>query len=407
MTKQDILNILYSERQRIKDISNKPGWSIWAIIGSISVCIWFLIELIFNNSINWIYTIPIAFVLFNVLLTLSTIVLNTRKRKDNNRYKSFNEILSKESIIQLILICVILCIELIFLIINSHLWSKTCWLLYIAKIGLSTYILNIAIALVIYFIKIPNQKKQNKKVTKLIILVYAIFWVGIITVFIYPVIGNSVTQLEIKTSILISVIYILFVQLPFAGNSNKSVSCIDDLIDCVLFEPNVEEAKIFKELEVIELGLKLPEYMQETLSILQFYSQLLYNRDNELHELEKQLNSPSKIEEKIKLAEIMRKKASESLSMGKKSLKAQQNILGIIQSYYEDPLFSELLQKTKCFADELNGNINKCLSSIDNIYNTIVDFISQVELLVKGELIDGETKCQFCRKYSIIWDNKI
>lgn len=46
MTKKDILDILYAERNRLLSVYTRPGWTTWALFAAIGSLIWILIVLV-------------------------------------------------------------------------------------------------------------------------------------------------------------------------------------------------------------------------------------------------------------------------------------------------------------------------------------------------------------------------
>ena len=70
MTKKELLDILYAERNRLTSIYSRPGWTTWAIIVAIVSLAWSLIDPIYNHSFSIHISIAICYALFNLLLVL-------------------------------------------------------------------------------------------------------------------------------------------------------------------------------------------------------------------------------------------------------------------------------------------------------------------------------------------------
>lgn len=70
MTKKELLDILYAERNRLTSIYSRPGWTTWAIIVAIVSLAWYLIGPIYNHTFSVRISIAVCFALFNLLFVL-------------------------------------------------------------------------------------------------------------------------------------------------------------------------------------------------------------------------------------------------------------------------------------------------------------------------------------------------
>lgn len=68
MTKQELLNILYAERDRVEKKYTYPGWTPWAIYAAVATLGWAAWDLI-DKGVDW-YAVFIGFYVLFVLYFL-------------------------------------------------------------------------------------------------------------------------------------------------------------------------------------------------------------------------------------------------------------------------------------------------------------------------------------------------
>lgn len=66
MTKEEALSILYSERSRLQDKYNMPGWTVQIVIATIGVLIFQIVNILMDYQIDFNYSVGICFVLFDL-----------------------------------------------------------------------------------------------------------------------------------------------------------------------------------------------------------------------------------------------------------------------------------------------------------------------------------------------------
>lgn len=73
MTKEEVLSILYSERSRLQEKYNTPGWTVAVVIATIATVFFQGVNLFLENFINWNLSFAICFLLFDIVILIGLI----------------------------------------------------------------------------------------------------------------------------------------------------------------------------------------------------------------------------------------------------------------------------------------------------------------------------------------------
>lgn len=73
MTKEEVLSILYSERSRLQEKYNTPGWTVAVVIATIATIFFQGVNLFLENFINWNLSFAICFLLFDIVILIGLI----------------------------------------------------------------------------------------------------------------------------------------------------------------------------------------------------------------------------------------------------------------------------------------------------------------------------------------------
>jgi hypothetical protein len=289
--RSQLLSLLNEEISQIHKEESKPGWTIWALFGGISTCIWLFINQIEKVTPNWntisIMIITAAF-LSLALKSLSKRIQKNIKVSKDNRYLPIKQIFEKS---KQYIILFLLYLSIIYILIKRTLYDIEPWQLNVTYISITFYIIISIIGLLLtktgeLFVvpfDINSGGITNKKTsTTTSIIIVLITILEVVTVFIwsnYIWSKNLFTLYEFKISILICTIAILLL----LTTSLKSPSHIlNNLIELrrELILGVLPTEKIKKQMDFIFRGLKIEDYYSketsEILTALQQYEKEIY-----------------------------------------------------------------------------------------------------------------------------------
>ena len=264
MTKSELINILNSEKQRLSAAYTKPGWTVWAIIGSFSGCIWLLLSLLETNTFDYEGAIPLYLIFVNVGLFFSGYNFNNSKNSTiyKEKYKGINDIINGGT--SLLILSILYFISLILLCSQLIIIEK--WSIWLYGALNSIYILFLIFAIVVARLNVPFPQKKEKTNIR-------IEFISRITFTIIPVIPLIVTYysyvnlIDFKYALLLFALTYLL-NLFIGSKSSRDLSRIDELIERAVYEENPNTEAIFKELEVIVIGIKISGYFEKYFIVL-------------------------------------------------------------------------------------------------------------------------------------------
>lgn len=252
MEKQELLNILYSERQRLSDRYARPGWNNWVLLGSILYCILSSIDLFNKNT----FVISHVFELLGLMFFwIFTVLLFSHKILGEIR-GFIEELFLLTSIkkmlktVKWILRCslVIYCLNIIVNIINS--FKKMSTIDFFSIMIIISWIL-----LILFFIGICLTSMIDKKTIRS----FKSLSLGNLSIFTSLMLINYFkdwTIFDLQFSI-IFVVFIITTTLLWYTNIEKDISSIDDLIDDVIIFDIPDTDSVINQLKIITINTSL------------------------------------------------------------------------------------------------------------------------------------------------------
>lgn len=396
MTKSELLNILNSEKQRLSAAYTKPGWTVWAIIGSFSGCIWLLLSLLETNTFDYEGAIPLYLIFVNILLFFSGINTNNSKSSTvyKEKYKGINEIVNGGTVIFILTILyfvgiIVLCSRLVII-------EKWCVWLYGALN--SVYILFLLFAIVVARLNVPFPQKKEKTNIR-------IEFISRITFTIVPVIPLAVTYysyvnlIDIKYALLLFALTYLL-NLFIGSKSSRDLSRIDELIERAVYEENPNTEAIFKELEVIVIGIKISGYFEKYfIEYEEIKNSLRKVLDEQKTLLEKFNQETISFQAKLDIAEIL---VSDSQNTSVYYIKLKKVFEKIIHeskrlSFFlnNDSNFQGEMEKMIDIAKKHRDETTELIKLSNPAIDTVSDFLNEANSLLKI------SKCHLCAKYPL------
>jgi len=270
MEKDELLNILYSERQRVSEKNKDFGWSIWALIGTIATLLWILIDL-FNNKLT---KNPQEIFLFSrsfCTMLLSLLLFKDFYKKKNYEYYPYRFVKSSGQVLGIVDIIIP---TLLFV---SYIWPNLLLrplleILDIKSTSLheSSLIFNFIISFAFSgYITLKGMemycrhkfKQEAGYVKNWPYLLYASLML------LCGILDFSRTEgymLSIRFSLVISgIMAIVYILIAIIGNPlRKLISSIDRLIDKVLINEEIDVNFVYEEFISIKIGYKYSRLYQ-------------------------------------------------------------------------------------------------------------------------------------------------
>lgn len=252
MEKQELLNLLYSERQRLSDRYTKPGWNNWVLLGAILYCILFSIDLfsknLFIKSNVFELICFISFWIFTLLLFNKKIVRENRGFIEERFL--LTSIKKTLKIVKWVLgfSIAIYWINLIINVITSH--KK------IPTIDFTSIMLMISWFLLVLIIIGISFTSMIDKTTARIFKFHALGNLLIFSSLMLINYGKDWTNVDLQFSIII-VVFVITIVLLWYTNIEKDISSIDDLIDDVIIFDIPDSNSVIDQLKIITINTSL------------------------------------------------------------------------------------------------------------------------------------------------------
>lgn len=396
MTKSELLNILNSEKQRLSAAYTKPGWTVWAIIGSFAGCIWLLLGLFETNTFDYEGAIPLYLIFVNVGLFFSGYNVNKSKNSSiyNEKYKGINDIINGGT--SLLIMSILYFISLILLCSQLIIIEK--WCIWLYGVLNSIYILFLIFAIIVAKLNIPLQQKKEKVNAR-------IEFIARITLTILPIIPIIITYhsyvnlVDVKYALLLFAITYLF-NLFISSKSSRDLSKIDELIERVIYDENPNIEAIFNDLEITVIGIKISGYFEKHFIKYEEIKDSL-NKVFETQNLLLEKYNQENISFKSKL-EISRSLLSES----RKATTYYTKFVEVFEKIFiESKRLSYFLNNDLNFQSEMVRLLDIAKKQRDEVTNLIqlsetpieavAEFLTEVEGLLE------KSKCDLCAKYPL------
>ena len=254
MTKKEILDILYAERNRLMSVYTRPGWTSWALIGSIASLLWILFDIITTHSISALNSISVFYLILNTIVLIGFI-----KEAFHNDHQPLWGKLDATSIIGAILACLIYIFQFYLLLAYKSLFYHS-FFYYPALVFNVIFILTFIAALIMSFFPLLRTQKNNLWagiVLSILMSLFVVIW----GIFIYNS-RKSFSPEDIKVGCLVAAVYMLFG--CFNISTTKKLKRLDKLINNTLYNCTTSnEAQIFSELEKCMVGIKYGDFLME------------------------------------------------------------------------------------------------------------------------------------------------
>ncbi len=269
MTKKEILDVLYSERNRLMSMYTRPGWTTWALVGAIASLLWIMLDLYFRASISWIYSVAIYFLLYNIYVCGGCLVISFK-----NDHQPIWQKYEFTDRIKLVYAFIIYAVQLLLLIIHKSFfvggisevfyWFSIVFIAVLLLLFLLIYLLS--------FIPSLRTQKNNRwgGFLGLFFLLIAVTW-GIFIIREH----NFLDEGSIKVGLLLVAIGLLME--CFNISTPSKLKKLDNLINKVLYENYIDEDAVMSELEKCMIGLKYGDYlMNQNYDYISKWTRYLY-----------------------------------------------------------------------------------------------------------------------------------
>lgn len=292
MERNDFLNILYSERQRLSEKNKNIGWSIWILVGTLATLLWMLI----NTYMTYITQINSQeiYLLSRDLCTILFSILLFRDYNEEINHKFYPDRFIKSSMPFIKIVDFLVS----FILFISYLHYNSGTLYNITTFIISFYFILKSIAI---FHEIKWKQRLILLFTNIIYLIFGITLVvrGIIQVIrIISFTKNSMISIEFSLLIsgTIAIMYILLITIY--NPLRKITNSIDRLIDKALIDENLNIDLTYEELISIKIGCKYSQLYQK---YIEFMYSLIRKQKSELNyikSIEVKINSPTPLSKK-------------------------------------------------------------------------------------------------------------
>lgn len=268
MTKKDILDILYAERNRLLSVYTRPGWTTWALFAAIGSLIWILIDL---RPFSLKYSIAITYMLFNAFVLVICLILSLK----NNHQPTWKKLEFTDRV-GIIYIFAILIVQFLIFVLHKTFFAGGIlgWLYYVAVTINAILLLVFIVAFVLTFIPSLRTEKDNRKggiIGAVIFLLLLIVW----GLFIFRE-HNQIDVYSLKAGLMFFAIAFLIG--CFNISTPSKLNKLDNLINKVLYEGDeIDEKKIMSELETCMIGLKYRDFlMNDNYDYISKWTRYLY-----------------------------------------------------------------------------------------------------------------------------------
>lgn len=249
MSKKDLLDILYNERGRLRDVYLQPGWTNWAVLTGIASVGWVLLNYIEDISIKWQNVFLLYFFLENICLLLSIpktmLMKNTRpiwgKSGGKSRFTATIGI-------------VFFFGELVFFFCSDFVVRDGAF--YVAAFFICAMIVLLVFAFVMSYVPSSISSRFNSYAWGMFFVVAPIFAV-LLAAFIRSY--HNVSVQDIRCAVLVCVMAYLLSLINVEGK--KKLESIDNLIEETLMDGNPDEKMVLRKLDECVRGLRVGDFL--------------------------------------------------------------------------------------------------------------------------------------------------
>ena len=266
--KKEILDILYSERNRLLNMYTRPGWTSWALIAAIASLSWLLIDL---HPFSLKYSVSIAYFLFNAFLLLACIFTTFK----NNHHPTWKKLEFTDRA-GLVYVFAILLVQFLIFILHKNLFDSgiLVYLYYVSVIINAILLLVFVAAFILSFIPSLRTEKNNRRggIIGSVFLSFLILTWGLFIFREY----NHIDVNSLKAGLIFFAIF--FLVGCFNISTPNKLNKLDNLINKVLYEEDdIDEKKILSELETCMIGLKYRDFlMNDNYDYISKWTRYLY-----------------------------------------------------------------------------------------------------------------------------------
>lgn len=252
MTKNEVLNILYAERERIEKTYTQPGWTVWAILAAIASLAWLLWD--YGEKCNdWTYAALVFGLIYVASIAISACLYSFLSYFKIPIWRKGYIKDYTAAVVNTILMTALLIIQLCVIPHSFHpilYWTAVCCeILFVVLFALT-------------FIQIFKGYVQTSKNAKWSFCL-CLPIIPIIALFAMHLNGLEYNSIAAKCGVLIYAIHILLNLIP--SGEKRQLDQIDGLISKVLYEcEDVNERAVIRELELYVVGLRYGRYLSET-----------------------------------------------------------------------------------------------------------------------------------------------
>lgn len=252
MTKSEVLNILYAERERIEKTYTQPGWTVWAILAAIASLAWLLWD--YGEKCNdWTYTALVFSLIYVASIAISACLYSFVSYFKIPIWRKGYIKDYTAAVANTILMTALLIIQLCVIPYSFHpilYWTAVCCeILFVVLFALT----------LIQIFKGYVQTSKNAKWSFYLCLPI----IPIIVLFAMYLNGLEYNLIATKCGVLIYAIHILLNLIP--SGEKRQLDQIDGLITKVLYDcEEVNERAVIRELELYVVGLRYGRYLSET-----------------------------------------------------------------------------------------------------------------------------------------------
>ena len=251
MTRQELLNILYAERDRVEKKYTFPGWTPWAIYAAIATLGWAAWDLI-NQGVDW-YLVIIGFYAVDSLYFLCECIRSFFPKEKNIPVYKKSDAETTIGVVLYILIHIGLMIAQLMIIPKSF-HPVLYWT---AFVGLCVFLLLLGSQVV------AKENGHTNFQSYIGALFLGPFYVPIAILLVMYLFQMGYTPDSYRLAVLFFAMYYLYTHIPSEGR--KTLSKIDLLIHKVLYDSDeIDEKTILEELEVYIIGLRYGKHLSAT-----------------------------------------------------------------------------------------------------------------------------------------------
>lgn len=349
MEKSVILNLLYQERNRLFQKHQRPGWNLWATIGSLSTLIWIFLSLFETKPIEPKLVIPFFIILYaSYYLLVITIKLISSSRHFSQYIKETRYFLPNKELYFIrfnIFLNQIVLVFLLYACYSLDFFDIPFQLIFNTLVITLVFLLTLVFIITLLPIPIPfNVSIKPLKIKKYFIIAFCF-----LTILTIPLLINLLANLNsskaeiilaVKYSLIFGGFYYLALLLYKILRPNRLLNQVDALIDLALFNKRTPE-EIMSDFEIMSLGFELRAFFELSL-------------DNYLNAQKTFENLCDRVIQKIDALEItnMTKLNMDSINTLSKSIKEIRNDTEPMSRSFNlvDRYGNEIIMKIKLFS---------------------------------------------------------